>query len=217
MAALSARALPEGPTGRLLALGLTVLLAVLAWVVVAEPLLDAYQAGEESLRQQVALQGRMQDLADSLPALRREAALAAKAGPPPNTTLAGASDAIATASLQGLLENMAGAAGAHVTSAEALPAEQQGAYRRVSLRLSVDATWPTLVALLQAIERATPRMFVDDLQVHAQPVSERQRELPLDIAFTVLAFRGPGAGGSEPVPGTPAATPDQGGEGDSDQ
>ncbi len=188
MAAM-AHALPDGRRGRLLALGVTLLLLLAVWFGAVQPLVDSYDSGAAALRQRRELAGRMADLAGTLGTLRRQAATLANAGPPATATLSGSTDAVAAASLQGLLESMTGAAGAHLTSAEALPAEQLGAYRRVSLRVSVDATWATLIALLQAIERATPRMFVDELQLHAQPTSEKVRELPLDISFTVLAFR----------------------------
>ncbi len=199
MAALVERSLPDGPRGRIAALGVTLLGAVLVWLGLVQPLLDAYGTRADALRQRTILADRMTDLVSTLPALRKQAAALAKAGPPANTTIGGATDAIATASLQGLLESMAGTAGVHVTSAEALPADQQGDYRRVALRVSVDATWPTLVALLQAIARATPRMFVDELQLHAQPTSDKTRELPLDISFTVLAFRAPAAAAPAPA------------------
>jgi len=95
--------------------------------------------------------------------------------------------------------------GAKLTTTETLPAEAVGAYRRVALRVTVDAatTWPVLVRLLQAIERATPRMFVDDLQIRAQPAPETLKEPPLDISFIVLAFRGAASGDAAPSPGAP--------------
>lgn len=220
MAAVAQMALPDGRRGRLLALGVTALLLLAVWLGAVQPLVDSYDAGEAALRQRRELAGRMADLAATLPTLRRQAATLASAGPPADATLSGTTDAIAAASLQGLLESMAGSAGAHLTSAEALPAEQLGAYRRVALRVTVDATWRTLIPLLQAIERATPRMFVDELQLHAQPTSEKVRELPLDISFTVLAFRAATSGGGAATGGSgPAAAdaPDTGGGMDGSQ
>lgn len=189
MAASVPLALPEGRRGRLLAAAVTLLLLLVVWLAAAEPLLAWYDAGNAALRQRRELAGRMADLAGTLPALRHQAATLANVGAPAEATLSGTTDAIAAASLQGLLESMSGTAGAHLTSAEALPAEQLGAYRRIALRVTVDATWPNLIALMQAIDRATPRMFVDELQLHAQPTSEKMQALPLDISFTVLAFR----------------------------
>ncbi len=201
MAAASQLALPEGRRGRLLAGAVTLVVLFLLWLGAVQPLLGWYDAGTTALRQRRELAGRMADLADTLPALRRQAATLANVGAPAEATLSGTTDAIAAASLQGLLESMSGTAGAHLTSAEALPAEQLGAYRRVALRVTVDATWPTLIAMLQAIDRATPRMFVDELQLHAQPTSEKMQALPLDISFTVLAFRAAaGTGGAAAAP-----------------
>jgi general secretion pathway protein M len=205
MAALSQMSLPEGSRGRMLAVGVTLAALAFIWIGAVQPLIDLYDQGADDLAQRRALAGRSEDVAGTLPALKREARAVASVAPPPTATLEGASDAIAAASLQGMLEAMTQKAGAHLTSAEALPAEQVGAYRRVSLRVSVDATWPTLIHLLQSIERATPHMFVDELQLHAQPTSEKVRELPLDISFTLLAFRSatgvpPAAGAAEPGP-----------------
>lgn len=198
MAGLSQIALPEGSGGRALALGITAAGLLLVWIGAVQPLLDLYDSGTDTLTQRRALAGRSEDVASTLPALRREQQALAQVAPPPTATLEGASDAIAAASLQSMLETMSQKAGAHLTSAEALPAEQVGAYRRVALRVSVDAGWVTLIHLLRTIERATPRMFIDELQLHAQPTSDKVRELPLDISFTLLAFRAatPGAAGN---------------------
>jgi hypothetical protein len=63
-----------------------------------------------------------------------------------------------------------------------------------------------LVHLLQAIEQATPKMFIDDLQLHAQPTAVRTHDLPLDINFTVLAFRSAnGAEAATPGSGAPSS------------
>jgi general secretion pathway protein M len=184
-----ALALPDGPRGRALALALTAILLAAAWLAVAQPVLTMYADRADALRRRGAIANRMADLAASLSELQRQAAADSKDTTPTNATLDGASDALAGASLQGLVEGMASTAGGHLTSTEALPAEQVGAYRRVALRVTLDGTWPVLVNMMQLIERATPRMFIDDLQVHAQPAAEKLREPPLDISLTVLAFR----------------------------
>jgi general secretion pathway protein M len=184
-----ALALPDGPRGRALALALTALLLAAAWMAVGQPLLDAYAERADVLERRMALAAKMEEVAASLPELQRQAAEQSTDATPTTATLEGASDALAGASLQGLVEAMSISAGGHLTSTEALPVEQVGAYRRVALRVAVDSTWPVLIRLLQAIERATPRMFLDDLQIHAQPSAPTTREPPLDIAFTVLAFR----------------------------
>ncbi len=198
-------ALPEGRRGQALALGLTALVLVAAWLAVVQPLLDTYNEASDELGRRTALATRMTELAALLPELQRAAKSQTTAVAPAAATLEGVSDSVAAASLQGLVEAMATSTGAHLTSTEALPAEQVNAYRRISLRLTVDATWPVLIKLLQQIERGTPRMFVDELQIHAQPAAEKLREPPLDISFLVLAFRAATAAEAKAPAALPAA------------
>ena len=127
---------------------------------------------------------------ETLPELRDQARLATTSGPAPGeATLDGASDAIAAAALQGRLQEMAARAGAPLSSAEALPGEAAGAWRRIGVRVSVSAPWPAVVRLLQAVGAASPRMLVDDLQLRAPPLLLRTGTRPMDAGFTVFAFR----------------------------
>ena len=75
-----------------------------------------------------------------------------------------------------------------LSSAEQLPAEAVGGYRRIGLRVALAAPFPALVQLLQAIEQASPPMLIDDLRLHGPP--PQSTLLPMDASFTVLAFRG---------------------------
>ena len=84
---------------------------------------------------------------------------------------------------------MAVRVGATLATTEALPAVQSGAFRQIGLHVALIAPWPVLVRLLQQIELATPRMLVDDLQVHGARLAAAPPDRPLDAGFTVLAFR----------------------------
>lgn len=187
--AISPASLPDGPRGRALALGvLAVLLAVL-WTGVMSPLLDLRAARQETLAERRALLGRMTALAASVPALRHAAAAAHTTGPAPQALIAGASDAIASATLQERVQAMAGATDASLASVEALPGEQAGALRRIGLRVSLSTTWPVLIRLLGAIEAAAPRMLIDDLQVEGSVIPVRTGEQRMEARFNVYAFR----------------------------
>ena len=88
-----------------------------------------------------------------------------------------------------------------MASAETLPATQMpttqaGAYRRIGLHVSLSAPWTVLARLLQSIERASPRMLVDDLQLHAARMVAAPPDPPLEAGFTVFAFRA----GAAPAP-----------------
>jgi len=197
-------ALPEGSRGRALALGVTAVALAVVWLAVVLPLLDAYSDRADQLQRHGALAARMTDVAASLPQLQRESKALSADPTPTNATLEGATDSLAGAALQGLVEGMTTSAGGRLSSTEALPAEQVGAYRRVALRVTLDGSWPVLIHTLQAIERAVPRMFVDDLQIHAQPANAKLTEPPLDVSFTVLAFRA-AVPEAKPVAAAPSA------------
>ena len=182
--------LPEGPRGRALALGLTALVLAALWLGVGQPLVQAYANGADELERRSLLASHMAEVAGSLAGMQRELAVRRTADRmPANATLEGKSDALAGAKLQSLVESMSNRAGGHLSSIDVLPAQQVGAYRRIALKLTVDARWAVLMRLLQAIERATPTMFIDDLQVRAGPTAAKANEPPLYISFTVQAFR----------------------------
>ena len=127
--------LPEGPRGRALALGLTALVVAALWLGVGQPLVQAYANDADALERRSMLASHMTEVAGSLPELQHELAARRTAERmPANATLEGKSDALAGAKLQSLVESMSNSAGGHLTSTDALPAQQVGAYRRIALR-----------------------------------------------------------------------------------
>jgi general secretion pathway protein M len=185
--------LPDGARGRALALALLAIVMGLVWAGAISPLLDWYAARAETIADRRALLVHMTGLGDSLPALRRAAGHVGAAGPQPTALLDGESDAIAGAGLQGMVQEMASQAGATLASAEALPGEQRGSYRRIGVRINLNADWPVLVALLKAIESNPIRLLVDDLQFHAVarigPSGPTTGAPQIDTSLMVLGFR----------------------------
>ena len=182
-----ALSLPTGRRGQMLALALLVLALVIAWLVLAVPVLGWYaqRSGRlDSLRQRAA---REVALIETLPTLRKEVESAGKT--PTHSVLSGRTDAIAGAALQEQVQTMASAANAQLTSAETLPAEQVGAYRRIGVRVELNAQLTVIVALLKSLEEAEPSMMVDDIRLTGTPIGSLTNQLPLDAAFTVYAFR----------------------------
>jgi general secretion pathway protein M len=180
--------LPDGFRGRILALGLLAVLLALLWTAVISPLFDWYAARAEIIAERRGFLAHATALAETLPALRQAAG---RAGPPKTALLDGKNDAIAGADLQGMVQEMAATAGISLASAEMLPGEPCGSYRRIGVRITFVADWPVFVALLQVIETNRIRLLVDDLQLHAVakvglngPAAPR-----LDTSLTVLGFR----------------------------
>jgi general secretion pathway protein M len=178
----------------MLALGLTISVLAALWVGCVQPMIDWHAARAETLDQRRALSQRMTALTATLPELQRQSS---GEQAPVASLLEGASDAIAGAALQTVVQRMASSAGAELNSMEMLPAEQRGAYRRIGLRVAAAAQWPVLIELLRSIELGPPRMLIDDLQLRAPPVELRVANTPISAAFTVVAFRAAAAEGSE--------------------
>lgn len=156
--------LPEGRRGRILALALAFMVVLLIWLVVIAPLagIMAQRSARISLNRDTI--ARMTHLQDILPHLRQTASRL------PGTTpglIEGASDSIASASLQDHLARIAGSAGTEIGSSETLPPVTEKGARRIGLHITLLAPYPVLVRFLGAIEQASPAMIVDGLHLHA--------------------------------------------------
>ena len=179
--------LPTGRAGQALAVLLLAVVLAAAWIGVAAPLLDWHAGRADTMAARRTLARRMAQIAQTLPALQRQAA--ASPGTPAAAVLDGSTDAVAGAALQQAVQDMAARAGAVLASVEVLPGEQAGAYRRIGLRIGLNAPWPVLVGLLRGILDAQPGMVVDDMQVHGTRAFIRDPAAALDASWVVLAFR----------------------------
>jgi general secretion pathway protein M len=185
--------LPTGPKGRALALGMTAVVIVTAWLGIVAPVLDWFADRDETLRRQAALAHRMEALVATLPALRETAAGTGDNKQQPGALLAGATDPLAAAALQQKLDELAAAAGVRIGSEEILPAQTAGDLRAVAVRVTLTAPWRELVALLEGMAKADVPMMADEMQLRGPPVNAKLPELPVDARFTVTSYRAPGA------------------------
>lgn len=178
-----------------MALSLVLLALGGAYLLVVAPVADLYAERQARLEDRRALLPHLLAAAQELPALRARVAQLRAAASLRKVTLAGASDAIASADLESRIDALASSAGATIGSTEALPAETRGGYRRIGLRLALSGSYETLIKLIARIEEATPPLIVDNLQIHGVL---RRPGLPggagedgaLDAGFDVFGFRG---------------------------
>lgn len=181
-------ALPEGPLGTALAFVLLAVVLLLAWVGVASPLVGWYQARALALETQRSMAAHMSAVAASLPALQA-AARRVRAAPRADATLAGNTDAVAAAALQGTIERLARGAGTSLSSITILPGEPAGAWRRIGLRLEIRAPFPVLVHLLRTVLTGEPPMLIDDISFTGPALQGPGLPRRIDATFTVYAFR----------------------------
>jgi len=182
--------LPTGPKGRLLALALLLAALAATYTLAVAPLLDLYAERAASAETRRALADKLDAIAAELPALRQRAAALRAASAGRRLTLDGASDALALAGLQGRFAELAAAAGVTVGSTESLPAQPQGDYHRLGLRVLLSGPFDGLLKLFASIEAATPPLVLDNLQLHS--VQRRPGAAPvssLDASVEIYAFR----------------------------
>jgi Tfp pilus assembly protein PilO len=179
-------ALPEGRRGQALALALLFLVAAAVWVGVAAPAIGWYEARNDELAADAQRIAHLTALTAQLPALR---AAAQDTAPQTAGLLAGVTDDLAGANLQGAVQGLAQAAGLTLDSAEALPATQAGSLRRIGLSVTLSGTWPAFIGLLAAFAAAQPGMAVDNVSIAASSAPDATQDVPLNITFSVYGFR----------------------------
>ena len=181
-------ALPTGWPGRMLALGILLVVILVVWLGIASPLIGLYQDRADQLTQHRALAAKMAQVAALLPTLQKEADEQANDVRPPSLLLSGGTDALAAAQLQEKLEKAAGTSGIVILSAESVPVQNVGAVRRIGLKLNLSGKFGPLVSFLQEIDTSTPPLMVDELQIQGSP-SPDEPETDLLTSMTIYGFR----------------------------
>lgn len=186
---LSSFTLPEGRRGQALAIALTLIGAALLWMSTAAPLIGWYQTRADALAQQQQLAAHLAALGAQIPKLRQAVSAAGLQSSNNQVLLTGDSDVIAGANLQSTLQGLATQAGTSLDSAALQPAQADGAVRRISMQVSVTASWPVLIALWQAIGTARPRMIIDQLAIGTSSQAGTGQDQPVQANFSVTGFR----------------------------
>jgi len=184
--------LPTGWRGRALALAIAFLVLATFYTMAIAPALDLYAANETAAETRRALAARLNAMANELPALRAHVTQLRTAAAGNKQTLEEGSNAVAAAALQGRIGEIATGAGVMIASSESLAAEAQDGYRRLGLRLVVNGSYDGLIRLLAGIEKATPPLIVDNLQIRGsqrRPRAPADSVAPLDASFEVFGFR----------------------------
>lgn len=194
--------LPEGRSGKILAVGLLALFLALAYIAVLRPLQQFYAARADEIAEKRDRLERLERVAAELPGLRGMLTQLRSSTKRTELLLEGPSDAVAAASLQSKLKELIGQVGAEMTSAESLPPNPRGEFRRVGVRVVMVGQLDMLAAVLNSIQMAHPPLFVDEFEIRNRNNFVVAAKTPdksplLNIAFSVYGYRGNAAQASE--------------------
>ena len=177
--------LPEGRNGKMLALSIGALFLCTLCVVIVMPLQGFYDANAQTLQDRRDVLRRYESAVANLPGLRNgsEQRDREQGG---GLLLDGSSDAVASADLQSTLKGLVEEGGATIESAQTLPPETLGNFRRVGVRVSFSGGLDLLTAVLLGVETASPVLSVGGLELNS---SDEETGNDLTIAMDVYGFR----------------------------
>jgi general secretion pathway protein M len=118
--------------------------------------------------------------------------------------LTGATDTLAAVELQTHLKSATESAHGEFRSAQILPARDEGSFRRISVRTQMKVRFEELIHILYQLESETPFLFVENLQISAEPRARQRGETGLlddnpvlGVAFDLSGYlRKPAGGGA---------------------
>ena len=184
--------LPQGVRGRLVALALLLIPAILLVRFVFWPLAEYLASSDDALAATRAQIARYQALLNELPALQAAAARLERDRPLVPYLLTGSNRALAAADLQRRLQEAAEKHGVTILSLRVKTPMTDGILERISVEARLRAGIRELRDLLHQIETARPYLFVDDLSINVRQSRRRQgAALGLEISLTLYGLRTP--------------------------
>jgi general secretion pathway protein M len=180
---------------RLLALLILVGALALAYLGAVQPLIDDYQATGSATEDMQAALLRFQRVAAEVPARRAQLAALRQRQAASEGFLQGTNDALVAAQIQNRVKALTEAAHGELKSTQVLPVQDEGKYRRISIRVQLTVDLPAAQRLLYGVETASPLLFLDNLDMRAH-LADRRRDRGnassddsmLDLRFDVYGY-----------------------------
>jgi len=178
-------ALPDGRSGKVLALAIAALAIGAFYLVAVAPALAFYDANAIKLQDRQEMIARFEAAKRDLPALRAEAEKLRRQPGGASMLFASATDAVAAADVQSMLKDLVEAGDGKLASTQTLPAETRGALRRVGVRISFSGDLMLVTGVLVGIDAARPVLSVGGLELR-NAADDGQT---LTVAMDVYGFR----------------------------
>ncbi len=175
-------------------LAVLILLAAVGFVYVAavQPLLDDYATTRQSIEDMRAAIVRYERVGAELAARRATLATLNQRQATSEGFLQGTNDALIAAQIQNRLKTLIEGARGELKSTQILPAQDEGRYRRVTVRAQMALPLAAAQRVFYGLETASPLLFLDNIDMRAR-YSERQRDrnhedATIDVQVDVFGF-----------------------------
>jgi general secretion pathway protein M len=187
------RSLPP-VVGRLLAVLILLGAVALVYLAAAQPLIDDYQATRDQTEDMQTALERFQRVAAEVPARRAQLATLRQRQAASEGFLQGTNDALVAAQIQNRVKALTEAAHGELKSTQVLPVQDEGKYRRITIRVQLTLDLPAAQRLLYGVETASPLLFLDNLDMRSHIADRRRDRGPtsddatLDLRFDVYGY-----------------------------
>ena len=181
--------LPEGQRGRLVALGLLLILLIGVFEIALQPAWQNYSGLLEQIDDSRFELQRYQRIAADLPALREQQQALQVQQPLQPHLLSGENRALAGAGLQRHLQDLVGRHGGRVLSARALRPESDGALERIALNSRFQIDLDGLQKVIHELENGRPLLSISQLQITVLQTHRRQTVGNIDVRLTLSGLR----------------------------
>jgi general secretion pathway protein M len=180
---------------RAAALAILVALIAILYLGIAMPIVDAYQSiGADTVQLQDQLH-RYQRAGSDRAQRQAELAALAQRSSAADGFLQGANDTLVAAQIQNRLKSLADSAHAELRSTQVLPAQDEGALRRISVRGQFATNVAGALQVFYGLESQYPLLFIDNLNIRSRQgnVRETRSRDPgesdaLDLQFDIYGY-----------------------------
>ncbi len=175
--------------GRIAAVALLLVLLGGAYVLGVRPLIATYDQNEAAIIEAQDLLARLRNGAAAEEDLQEKVQEISEQQGLQSYYLMKETDALAAAELQDRVKATVGENGGTIRSIQTLPGEDEGEFRRVTLRMQMTTTTESLLRIVHAFETGQPLLFLDNVDIQSrstrrtgeQPATEPMLTVNIDL------------------------------------
>ena len=185
------------PQQRLIALGILLVTVALVWVVVVEPIADAFAAQGEEIAQSHQILAAYERRIALRPLIEKRLAEMKQDDASSAGAIPGISAELAAANVQKIVKAIIEGQSGQIRSVQNLPPATAAGFQRIEIQYDLSLPMARLKAAAYRLETSTPYLFLDRIDIRAPESWEGgsyEADPPnVDVRWTVRGYRWVGA------------------------